>query len=181
MNPIPEVVIFDASNYHGFDKARARKKRNHPLRNLDFLEGAAYMVIFCAVIGWMVYDGAIQEQPLVVAFVIAALASIGLVMYLMARSWSCEGTLPVIVCSNGDVSIGKKRWPATDVARMEVVGAFGCVEFFSESGKLLASVERAQFGSLEDFLTVFRRFNPGVVVKGVSFPVQVRHTAERAF
>lgn len=176
-----EGVLFDASNYPGFDKARARKKRNRPMGNLDFLEGAACVAILCAALGWMMYEGAFSEQPMVVAVIILAVAFILLVMYLMARVWSSEGTLPVIVHSNGDVRIGKRRLPAKDIAGIEVWGRFGDVELLSGSGKVLASVERAQFGSLEDFMTVFRRFNPEVVVRGVSFPAQVRHTTEGAF
>lgn len=181
MTVTSDGVLFDASNYPGFDKARARKKRNRPLGNLDFLEGAAYVALLCAALGWMVYEGAFSEQPLVVAVIISAVAFICLVMYIMARVWSSEGTLPVIVHSNGDVRIGKRCLPAEDIVRLDVWGHFGDVEFISRSGKVLASVERPQLGSLEDFIIVFRRFNPGVVVKGVSFPAHVRHTTEEAF
>lgn len=144
-----EGVLFGASNYPGLDKARARKKRESPLRNLYFLKGVACMAIICAGLGWMVYEGALNEQPLAVAGITLTVAVIVLVMYLMARAWRSDGTLPVIVHSNGDVRIGKKRLPARDIARIEVCGHFGVVELFSRPGKILASVERAQFGSLQ--------------------------------
>ena len=177
MSSESEIFLFDATNYPGFERAISLSKRSG-LTVDDRVEGIAVVVIFVIVILFLLYTGLPEEET--TSFILALTVCVLLlaaIAYILLRSRVITA-IPVRIAQDDMLVFGRKRWPLSDISEIVAWGGFGAVEFKNANGKTIALIDRAQFGSYDDFLMVIGRLHPEIKANREYAPVKVRVPSE---
>lgn len=180
MSERPESFVFDASNYPGFEKAMALRKRLTTPSDSLLIKGVGTIFIFAAAIIWFVLSGEAEAEPLALLVIVLAAVIIMAAVVSMHLAKSDDPRIPVQVTSAGNVVIGNKRWSLDSIGSIVAFGHSGAVGIRDRSGRTLALPYRAQFGSFDDFMIVVRRFRPDLEASRETTNVKVRVPRDRS-
>lgn len=178
MSAAGEIIMFDASTYPGFERAVATSKK--PLvpsekRN----QGYVIVVIFIVMIPWLAISGWLPGGPFYSVAVLGALSLLPIAILISIFWLRVSSGVPVKLTENGMLLLGDRRWPSETISRLILYGGFGAVELKDQRDHTVAMIDRAQFGSFDDFLSALQRFQPDVKVEREYAPVKVRLAKER--
>jgi len=177
MSSESEVFLFDATNYPGFDRA-VRLSKSSGLTVDDRVKGYAIVVTFVVVIMFLLYTGLPEEgrTSFILVLSVCILLVVG-ILFILLRSRVSTAT-PVRITQDDMLVLGKKRWPLSSIDEIVAWGGFGVVELKNANGKTIALIDRAQFGSYDDFMMVIGRVHPEIKTTREYSPVRVRVSSQ---
>ncbi len=173
MTTSEEVVLFDASNYPGFERAISLSKKSGIPAWLRF-RGYGTVLLLVVVILWLALSGMLPDDPLYYVIILGALSLLPIAILVVMLWPGVSSRVPVLLTQKGMLLLGDRSWPATGISRVVLYGAFGAVELKDRWDHTIALIDRAQFGSIDDFLVALRRLQPDIKVDREYAPIKVR-------
>jgi hypothetical protein len=170
--PTP-ALLFDASNFQGFDRAVELGRRSG-ITGLLWTKAAITVVGLSVLSAYLVFTGEAGRQPLL--FIISTMFLMVMVIAILYSAFFMRvaGRDPVQIWTDGTLSVGKKRIPMSKVGEIIILGNYGGVEIRDKVGGRSMFPDRVQFGSLNDFIAVVRKAYPEVAITQKHIHIKVR-------